>query len=277
MEANLCSQVAYPPPVPAFPCIEPEESHQRAAGDINPNVIQIDRREVSRWTLSEARRAFDVFLSLFALILFFPIMCAVALAVRFSSPGPILFQQRRMGKNGRVFILYKFRSMRLASEQFSAITVTGDSRVTWVGKILRKCKLDELPQFWNVLRGDMSIVGPRPKLPHHEGLQMPFRPGITGPATLAFRHEEKLLSEIPREHLDAYYQRFVKPRKAAIDMAYMRNASLKSDLLLLLHTAASCFSSKQIGLQAELPDFEATMLKTHFQPTGTVADSATYA
>lgn len=277
MDANLSGEAVCSTRFPPFTSLENQQSRQpNVDDDMNCKVIQIDRREVSKWTLSRARRAFDITLSMLALTLSFPIMCAAAIAVRFSSPGPILFQQQRMGRNGRVFTLYKFRSMRLAPEEFSPITVTGDSRITNIGRILRKYKLDELPQFWNVLRGEMSIVGPRPKLPHHEGLQMPFRPGITGPATLAFRSEEELLSQIPKQYLDAYYERFVKTRKAQIDMEYMQTACLKSDLAILWHTAASCLASYPAKFQAELPDFEHIVAEMNLQPTGSSPEPAFY-
>lgn len=210
---------------------------------------------VSAWALSRTRRMIDLLVASLALTVFLPLMGLVAIAVRLSSPGPVLFQQERMGRNGAVFTLYKFRSMRLAARQSSPITVTGDNRITSIGKRLRRYKLDELPQFWNVLRGDMSLVGPRPKLPHHEGLHMPFRPGITGAATLAFRLEEEMLSQVPRQHLDAYYEKFVKPSKAKIDWEYMRSATFRSDIGILWHTAKSCISGGETIYRVELPQF----------------------
>lgn len=139
-------------------------------------LTRIESSEVSKWALSSARRGIDVVVSAAALMAALPFMGFAALAVKFSSPGPILFKQKRMGRAGNIFTLYKFRSMRVEAEQSSHITVTGDSRITRIGSLLRKYKLDELPQFWNVLRGDMSLVGPRPKLPHHEGLNGMCRP-----------------------------------------------------------------------------------------------------
>ena len=213
---------------------------------------------VSRWALSRTRRALDFGVALVALIVLLPLILVLAFAVRFSSSGPAFFKQKRMGRNGRVFTLYKFRSMQVRCDDSSPITVTGDRRITRIGSILRRYKLDELPQFWNVLRGDMSLVGPRPKLPHHEALHMPFRPGITGAATLAFRFEEEMLSQIPREHLDAYYDRYVKPSKASIDWDYMRSATPGTDIGILWQTAKSCFSEKESSYQVELPDFADT-------------------
>lgn len=250
--------------------------HFEIAGEAGPpqmhHVLPLHhtRRVVaSEWALSRTRRAIDFLVATLALILFLPLMGIVAIAVRLSSPGPALFKQKRMGRNSTVFTLYKFRSMRVAADHSSPITVTGDNRITQIGKLLRKYKLDELPQFWNVLRGDMSLVGPRPKLAHHEGLHMPFRPGITGAATLAFRFEEEMLSQIPSQHLDTYYEKFVKPCKAKIDLEYMRSASFSTDVGVLWQTAKSCVSSRDTPHRVELPEFADTLLDTDFPHAGT--------
>jgi lipopolysaccharide/colanic/teichoic acid biosynthesis glycosyltransferase len=229
---------------------------------------------VSAWALSRSRRVIDFLVAVLALTVFLPLMGFVAIAVRLSSSGPVLFQQERMGRNDAVFTLYKFRSMRLAADQFSPITVSGDNRITPIGKLLRKYKLDELPQFWNVLRGDMSLVGPRPKLPHHEGLHMPFRPGITGAATLAFRFEEELLSQIPRQHLDSYYEKFVKPRKARIDWEYMRSATFRSDIGILWQTAKSCVSGEGTIYRLDMPEFSEAVQEAERQQTGAAPEPA---
>ena len=240
----------------------------------NHSVARSRGAFVSAWALSRSRRAIDFLVAGLALTVFFPLMGLVAIAVRLSSPGPVLFQQERMGRNGAVFTLYKFRSMRLAADQFSPITVSGDNRITPLGKLLRQYKLDELPQFWNVLRGDMSLVGPRPKLPHHEGLHMPFRPGITGAATLAFRFEEELLSQIPRQHLDSYYEAFVKPSKAQIDWEYMRSATFRSDMGILWQTAKSCISGEETPYRLDLPEFSELVQEAELQQAGTDSEPA---
>jgi hypothetical protein len=135
--------------------------------------------------------------------------------VRYKSPGPVIFRQKRVGRDGVLFTVFKFRTMAIdAQEDGPSLTKRGDPRVTRFGGFLRKYKLDELPQLVNVLRGDMSLVGPRPKLPHLEVMHMPFRPGLTGAATLAFRCEEEMLQDIPDEELEAYYCRMIKPLKA---------------------------------------------------------------
>ena len=202
-------------------------------------------------------------------MVFCPIMIAAAVLVRLGSPGPIFFRQRRMGRSGREFTLFKFRSMCPVKGNNSSITVSGDARITPVGALLRRYKLDELPQFWNVLRGDMSLVGPRPKLPHHEALVMDCRPGITGAATLAFRNEEEFLSGIPEDQLETFYEMFVKPAKAQLDLEYMRTATFGTDLRILWDTASACLfsSGDSLARTAEtIALYEATWL-LHGKPS----------
>jgi lipopolysaccharide/colanic/teichoic acid biosynthesis glycosyltransferase len=205
------------------------------------------------WVLSSTRRFQEAAIALLALLLFAPLMLLAAVFVRLGSKGPVFFRQKRVGRHGREFTLYKFRSMCVAGPSGSCITVVGDSRITPVGSFLRRYKLDELPQFWNVLRGDMGLVGPRPKLPHHEALHMEYRPGITGVATLAFRKEEEFLAGIPAEELEGFYEQFVKPAKARLDLEYMRTATFLSDLRVIGRTAASClFGDESPAVPAEI-------------------------
>jgi lipopolysaccharide/colanic/teichoic acid biosynthesis glycosyltransferase len=196
--------------------------------------------EASPWVLSATRRFLDCTVALLGLIVLAPLLLVAAALVRFGSRGPVFFRQRRMGRDGREFTLYKFRSMSPAIGRGATITVAGDVRITPVGAWLRRFKLDEIPQFWNVLRGDMCLVGPRPKLPHHEALHLDCRPGITGVATLAFRREEDFLAGIPAHELEAFYELFVKPAKAKMDLEYMRSATFWSDLKVLWDTVTSC-------------------------------------
>jgi lipopolysaccharide/colanic/teichoic acid biosynthesis glycosyltransferase len=207
-----------------------------------PSLSAVNVAQASRWSVSNAKRFLDIIASLIALLLLSPFMFALSLLVGLTSSGPVFFAQRRVGSHGRLFTIFKFRTMEVAPAQQAgpAITVHGDRRVTRVGAILRRYKLDELPQFYNVLSGDMSLVGPRPKLPHHEGMKMPFRPGLTGAATLAFRCEEEMLRSVPPQELDKFYDRTVKPLKARLDSEYMERATLISDLVLILSTAAAC-------------------------------------
>lgn len=192
------------------------------------------------WVTSKVRRCIDCVVASGALVVLGPFLLILALLVRATSRGPILFRQRRMGRHGKEFTLYKFRSMRVAEVRGPHVTVIGDSRITPVGVFLRRYKLDELPQFWNVVRGEMSLVGPRPKLPHHEGLHLPCRPGITGAATLAFRREEEFLASVPNHELDLVYEEFIKPSKARLDLEYIQSATFVTDLRLLWATVASC-------------------------------------
>lgn len=202
-------------------------------------LVNFSADHSSSWVTSSVRRYLDCCVALLALSCSGPLFLLVAAVVRFSSPGPILFRQRRIGRDGRTFTLYKFRSMCAGTTDGCPITVSGDQRITAVGRLLRRFKLDELPQLWNVLRGDMALVGPRPKLPQHEGLKLRWRPGLTGPATLAFRDEEEILARIPKEDLEHVYDKYVKPAKARLDSEYMRTATPASDVVIIWKTIVS--------------------------------------
>jgi lipopolysaccharide/colanic/teichoic acid biosynthesis glycosyltransferase len=218
-----------------FPQADTESDEPRNG---HPNVPP-----ASPWVNSRARRLFDFSVAAVALLILSPLMAFCWILVRFSSRGPAFFRQFRAGRNGKEFALFKFRSMRTYSfASRPGHTVLGDSRITSAGAFLRRYKMDELPQFWNVLKGDMSLVGPRPKLAHHEAFRMPYRPGLTGQATLAFRHEERMLLEIPRSQVDQFYQSVVKPIKARLDIDYMENATFSSDLRLLWRTFHRCIN-----------------------------------
>jgi lipopolysaccharide/colanic/teichoic acid biosynthesis glycosyltransferase len=188
------------------------------------------------------KRALDVLIGSGLLGLTLPLQIAVALAVVLDSPGPAIHRATRVGLNGKEFTVLKFRTMRAnASAAEARITGKGDPRVTRVGRVLRRTKLDELPQLWNVVRGDMSLVGPRPEDPFFVRLYTPqqrevlsVRPGITGVSQLAYRNEESLLSS---ERPETIYVSDILPRKLELDLDYVRQRSLLVDLRILASTA----------------------------------------
>lgn len=193
------------------------------------------------WSVSRSKRTLDFLLAVAALVMLALPIVIIVVCVRLTSRGPAFFVQRRVGRGGTLFRIYKFRSMKDDAGSGPGLTRGGDLRITAFGRWLRRFKLDELPQFYNVLRGDMSLVGPRPKLPCYESItDMPYRPGITGAATLAFRSEEELLSAIHPAQLDQFYDREIKPLKAQLDLQYMSTATLGSDLKMLATTFLAC-------------------------------------
>jgi lipopolysaccharide/colanic/teichoic acid biosynthesis glycosyltransferase len=211
------------------------------------------RRTFANWSLSSGKRVFDVLLSSAVLLAFGLPMLLIAGCIRLTSRGPAIFVQQRVGQGGRLFSIYKFRSMTVADgRRGSGLTKSGDHRVTWIGKCLRRLKLDELPQFYNVLRGEMSIVGPRPKLPEFaDDLTLAYRPGITGAASLAFCREEEILASVPADQVEPFYHERIKPLKASIDARYASNATFRSDLRIVLSTLfASLNDEHYAALQA---------------------------
>lgn len=194
------------------------------------------------------KRVFDILFSAVALLLLSPVLLGIAMAVGFGSKGGVFFRQVRVGRNGREFRLLKFRTMRPGSEARGQITVgNADPRITPVGRWLRRSKLDELPQFWNVLVGDMSIVGPRPEVPRYVDLYTPeqrrilsVRPGITSPASIAYINENEVLARSNDPHR-AYVEE-VLPAKLALDMPYALSPGLRKDLGILWDTVKRMLS-----------------------------------
>ena len=192
------------------------------------------------------KRTFDLLASALGLIILSPIFALIALLIRLTSPGPVFYRARRVGQGGREFTLYKFRSMVAdADRRGPGITTAGDPRVTSIGRVLRRTKLDELPQLWNVLRGDMSLVGPRPEDPRYVALYTPeqrrvldVRPGITSLASIEYRNEEAVLHGPDWEQ---HYIHEVMPAKLAIDLRYVQRATLFTDLLIILRTLLALF------------------------------------
>ena len=192
------------------------------------------------------KRAFDVAVSLLGLIALSPLLLVIALVVRGTSPGPALHRPQRVGLNGRLFTLLKFRSMVSDAHRHGpGITGAGDPRITPIGRLLRRTKLDELPQLYNVLRGDMSMVGPRPEDPRYVALYsdeqrevLRVRPGITSAASVEYRNEEALLGGADWETV---YTQQIMPAKLAADLDYVRSVSLWRDLVILARTLAALF------------------------------------
>ena len=197
-----------------------------------------DKLPLSKWSASRAKRLFDIGCVLLSLPVTLPVFLLTGIAVRVTSRGPVLFSQQRMGRNGEAFTIYKFRTMpvRRSSAARPIVTTAINQRFTPVGPFLRRWKLDELPQLFNVLRGDMSLVGPRPKVPSHQSTRLCCRPGVTGRATIVFAREEVTLTNIPLTQLDSYYHGVVLPLKQILDDDYMATATFRSDLTLLVHS-----------------------------------------
>lgn len=195
------------------------------------------------------KRALDIVASAIGLVVLFPVMLVVAGFIVVESGPPVLFRQVRVGRFGRDFRLYKFRSMTMlpGSEQGS-FDAGKRQRVTRLGRFLRQTKLDELPQLWNVLRGDMSLVGPRPEVrqwveayPDRWARVHQLRPGITDPASIQFRNEEEILARASDP--ERTYRELVLPQKLTLYEAYSRTQSLRGDLLILLRTFAALLRS----------------------------------
>jgi len=188
------------------------------------------------------KRAFDVVVAVLVLIVTSPICVVAAAAVRFTSAGPVIYGGQRIGKDGKPFLMYKFRSMRANTTAAGpGITAADDPRITSVGRILRATKIDELPQLMNVVRGEMSLVGPRPEAPEYVELYdrrqrevLRVLPGITGPTQLLYRREELLLQH---DNAHEHYQTELLPRKLESDLQYVHNHTFFGDIALLARTA----------------------------------------
>ena len=185
------------------------------------------------------KRLFDVAISAAGLVMTSPVILIAALAVKLESQGPAFYSGPRVGKDGRTFRLLKLRTMRQQAAG-PAVTAGDDPRITSVGRLLRRTKIDELPQLFNVLRGDMSLVGPRPEDPKYVAMYSPeqrrvlaVRPGITGPTVLAFINEEELLRGGDAESL---YVTNVMPQKIAADLQYVQSATFARDFSILAKT-----------------------------------------
>mgnify|MGYP001358709937 FL=1 len=187
------------------------------------------------------KRIFDILISSIGLISLTPLFVIISTIIKLSSKGPIFFVQERVGKNGHIFSMIKFRSMTIQQDHLSTISIYGDSRITNFGFFLRKYKLDELPELFNVLKGDMSLVGPRPDVPGYADklvgeakLILLLRPGITGPATLKYANEEKILASC--NDPVKYNDEIIYPDKVKINLDYYYNNSIWIDFKIIFAT-----------------------------------------
>ena len=188
------------------------------------------------------KRCFDFCSSVAGLLLLLPAFAVLALLVKAHDRGPVFFRQKRVGRHGREFVLLKFRSMRVDAEKMGgSITADGDSRITPMGRLLRKTKMDELPQLFNVAMGDMSLVGPRPEVARYVALYtdeqrqvLDLRPGITDLASIEFRREEELLAAAPDP--EKFYVDYCLPKKIELNLRYARDATILKDLVIILKT-----------------------------------------
>lgn len=184
---------------------------------------------------------FDRVMALVGLLFLWPLLLVVAILIRIQMPGgPILFCQKRVGRNGILFTMYKFRTMSM-HHSGSSVSVAGEARIMPLGAALRKYKLDELPELWNVLIGDMSFVGPRPDVPGYadrlsgdDRIILQLRPGITGPASLKYRNEEELLASVPNPQ--EYNDRVIYPDKVRINRYYAEHYSFVADIRMIFCT-----------------------------------------
>lgn len=187
-------------------------------------------------------RAFDVLCATTGLIVLSPLFCAIAVAIKLADGGPMFYAQDRVGKTFRLFRLCKFRSMIVDADRDGLLTASGDTRVTRVGRLLRRYKLDELPQLFNVLRGDMQLVGARPEVERYVHMFRPQyavilrdRPGLTDPATLAYPREDEILAA---DGTERQYVEEILPEKLRLSLEYQRRRGFLYDLEILLRTAA---------------------------------------
>lgn len=223
------------------PTLEPQIPPRRQpVSFLNRRAGTFYRRYGKRWL--------DVCVAALGLAVLWPLFLLIAALIKITSRGPVFYTQNRVGCDARIFRIAKFRSMVVDAEtRGPGITTGDDKRVTKLGRILRELKLDELPQLWNVLKGDMSLVGPRPELPSYVAVYalaqlgvLSIRPGITDLASIRYRHEEKMLERATDP--DAFYRGIVLPHKLALNLKYIEQMSFALDVKLILLTLRSIFS-----------------------------------
>ena len=185
---------------------------------------------------------FDRAVAFFGIVCLSPVFLFVAILIKKRMPGgPVIFKQKRVGQYGKLFTVYKFRSMKVAGEGTTSIASKEENRITPLGKKLRRYKLDELPELWNVLKGDMSFVGPRPDVPGYadklKGKDrdiLKLKPGITGPASLKYRQEEDLLNSV--ENPQEYNDKIIYPDKVRLNLYYLEHYSFFKDIEMIVCT-----------------------------------------
>lgn len=189
---------------------------------------------------------FDFFAALIGIIILSPVLIIVSISIKIDSPGNIMFLQKRVGKGGKIFSIYKFRTMVTDAEKMGKqITIGKDNRITKVGAFLRKYKIDELPQLFNVLKGDMSLVGPRPEVPKYVALYneeqrkvLSVRPGITDLASLKYSDENDILGKV--ENPEEYYINVIMKDKLSLNLEYIEKSNLFFDISLVIKTILKC-------------------------------------
>lgn len=206
------------------------------------SIEYVNRNKISK-------RIFDILFSSVGLIILSPILLVVAILIKLDSKGPVFFKQKRIGQYERPFYIYKFRTMVTEAEKLGKqITVGEDSRITGVGKFIRKYKIDELPQLINVFKGEMSFVGPRPEVPKYVELYnaeqkrvLEVKPGITDIASIAYRNENEILGQAtnPEEH----YINVIMPDKLRLNLEYIDKTGVTTDIKLILDTVMKCVVS----------------------------------
>ncbi|MCI0392479.1 MAG: sugar transferase [Acidobacteria bacterium] len=202
-------------------------------------------------------RPIEAILAAIGLLFSAPFLALAAIAIKTTSSGPIFFRQERVGRKGRIFVLYKLRTMR-PGNRGPQVTAGDDDRITSVGRLLRKTKLDELPELWNILKGEMSMIGPRPEVPRYVDLEDPMwrlileaRPGLTDPMTLRLRNEEELMAQVTGDR-EKFYIETLSPFKLNGYLKYLQSRSWLSDMRVIWQTiVAVIFPSK-----APLPTME---------------------
>ncbi|GAA0083812.1 sugar transferase [Clostridium sp. CTA-7] len=192
------------------------------------------------------KRIFDFIASLLGIIILSPLLIIVSIAIKIDSKGNVMFLQKRVGRNGKLFYIYKFRTMITDAEKLGKqITVGKDNRITRVGAFLRKFKIDELPQLFNVVKGDMSLVGPRPEVPKYVELYtneekkvLEVRPGITDLASLRYKDENEILGKV--DNPEEYYINVIMKDKLKLNLEYIEKSNILLDILLIFKTVIKC-------------------------------------